>query len=135
MTTRLLLDEEVGRHLTPSLAVDAACAALIDGIRARSVAAADTRDSWVGASVFTAGGYADGPCGVRVYQTGPAASDQVVLVWDGDGSLSGCIVGLELGSMRTGALGAAATGALARADAQIVSVIGSGRRLGLSFGR
>jgi ornithine cyclodeaminase len=78
--------------------------------------------------VFTAGGYAEGACGVRVYQTGQAAADQAVLVWDGDGRLRGCIVGVELGSMRTGALGAAATGALARTDAQIVSVIGSGRQ-------
>lgn len=129
MTTRLLFDEEVRGHLTPTLAVEAARAALIDAYQGRLESPPRIHATvGRGALVFTAGGYAEGACGVRVYQTGQAAADQAVLVWDGDGRLSGCIVGVELGSMRTGALGAAATGALARTDAQIVSVIGSGRQ-------
>lgn len=129
MTTRLLFDKEVRRHLTPTLAVEAARAALIDAYRGRLESPPRIHATvGQGALVFTAGGYPDGACGVRVYQTGRAASDQVVVVWDSDGRLSGCIVGVELGSMRTGALGAAAAGALARPDAQIVSVIGSGRQ-------
>jgi alanine dehydrogenase len=127
--TRLLFDKDVRGHLTPTLAVEAARAALIDAYQGRLVSPPRTHTMvGPGALVFTAGGYANGKCGVRVYQTGRDASDQVVLVWAGDGRLSGCIVGAELGSMRTGALGAAATGALARADAEIVSVIGSGRQ-------
>jgi ornithine cyclodeaminase len=111
------------------LAVEAARAALIDAYQGRLESPPRIHATvGRGALVFTAGGYAEGACGVRVYQTGQAAADQAVLVWDGDGRLSGCIVGVELGSMRTGALGAAATGALARTDAQIVSVIGSGRQ-------
>lgn len=129
MTTRLLFDEEVRGHLTPTLAVEAARAALIDAYQGRLESPPRIHATvGRGALVFTAGGYAEGACGVRVYQTGRVAADQAVLVWDGDGRLSGCIVGVELGSMRTGALGAAATGALARTDAQIVSVIGSGRQ-------
>lgn len=129
MTTRLLFDEEVRGHLTPTLAVEAARAALIDAYQGRLESPPRIHATvGRGALVFTAGGYAEGACGVRVYQTGQAAADQAVLVWDGDGRLRGCIVGVELGSMRTGALGAAATGALARTDAQIVSVIGSGRQ-------
>lgn len=129
MTTRLLFDEEVRGHLTPTLAVEAARAALIDAYQGRLESPPRIHATvGRGALVFTAGGYAEGACGVRVYQTGQAAADQAVLVWDGDGRLSGCIVGVELGSMRTGALGAAATGALARTDAQIASVIGSGRQ-------
>jgi ornithine cyclodeaminase len=129
LTTRLLFDEEVRGHLTPTLAVEAARAALIDAYQGRLESPPRIHATvGRGALVFTAGGYAEGACGVRVYQTGQAAADQAVLVWDGDGRLSGCIVGVELGSMRTGALGAAATGALARTDAQIVSVIGSGRQ-------
>lgn len=129
MTSRLLFDQEVRGHLTPTLAVEAARAALIDAYQGRLESPPRIHATvGPGAFVFTAGGYTDGACGVRVYQTGRVASDQVVLVWDGDGRLSGCIVGVELGSMRTGALGAAATGALARTDAQIVSVIGSGRQ-------
>lgn len=129
MTTRLLFDEEVRGHLTPTLAVEAARAALIDAYQGRLESPPRIHATvGRGALVFTAGGYAEGACGVRVYQTGRVAADQAVLVWDGDGRLRGCIVGVELGSMRTGALGAAATGALARTDAQIVSVIGSGRQ-------
>ena len=129
MTARLLFDEEVRDHLTPTLAVEAARAALIDAYQGRLESPPRMHATvGPGALVFTAGGYAEGACGVRVYQTGRAAADQAVLVWDGDGRLSGCIVGVELGGMRTGALGAAATGALARTDAQIVSVIGSGRQ-------
>jgi ornithine cyclodeaminase len=129
LTTRLLFDEEVRGHLTPTLAVEAARAALIDAYQGRLESPPRIHATvGRGALVFTAGGYAEGACGVRVYQTGRVAADQAVLVWDGDGRLRGCIVGVELGSMRTGALGAAATGALARTDAQIVSVIGSGRQ-------
>jgi ornithine cyclodeaminase len=129
LTTRLLFDEEVRGHLTPTLAVEAARAALIDAYQGRLESPPRIHATvGPGALVFTAGGYAEGACGVRVYQTGRVAADQAVLVWDGDGRLRGCIVGVELGSMRTGALGAAATGALARTDAQIVSVIGSGRQ-------
>jgi ornithine cyclodeaminase len=129
LTTRLLFDEEVRGHLTPTLAVEAARAALIDAYQGRLESPPRIHATvGPGALVFTAGGYAEGACGVRVYQTGRVAADQAVLVWDGDGRLRGCIVGVELGSMRTGALGAAATGALARTDAQIASVIGSGRQ-------
>jgi ornithine cyclodeaminase len=129
LRTRLLFDEDVRGHLTPTMAVEAARAALIDAYQGRLVSPPRIQARvGPGALVFTAGGYANAECGVRVYQTGRDASDQVVLIWGGDGMLNGCIVGVELGSMRTGALGAAATGALARADAGIVSVIGSGRQ-------
>ena len=53
-------------------------------------------------------------------------SDQAVLVWDGTGRLSGCVVGNELGARRTGALGAAAVDALARPDSATVGIVGSG---------
>jgi alanine dehydrogenase len=78
--------------------------------------------------VFTTGGYGDGPVGFRVYGLWPGDSDQAVLVWDGDGRLIGCVVGNELGARRTGALGAAAADALARADAATVGIVGSGRQ-------
>jgi alanine dehydrogenase len=78
------------------------------------------------ALVFTAGGYADGPVGFRVYGLWPDGSDQAVLVWEGNGTLAGCVVGRELGARRTGALGGAAVDALARANATTVGIVGSG---------
>lgn len=78
--------------------------------------------------MFTAGGYGDGPVGFRVYGLWSGDSDQVVLVWDGDGQLIGCVVGDELGARRTGALGGAAADALAREDAATVGIVGSGRQ-------
>ncbi len=78
--------------------------------------------------VFTVGGRPGGPTGFRVYRTGPAAGDQLVAVWQPDGSLAGLVVGGELGARRTGALGGVAADVLARPDATTVAVIGSGRQ-------
>jgi hypothetical protein len=80
------------------------------------------------ALVFTAGGYPTGSVGLRLYGTWPGDSDQAVLVRDPAGRLRGCIVGTELGARRTGAFGAAAVDALARPEASVVGIIGSGRQ-------
>jgi ornithine cyclodeaminase/alanine dehydrogenase-like protein (mu-crystallin family) len=125
--TRLLFDRDVAAGLTPALAADAARRALVDAyeghLQAPPRLGADLGDAGL---VFTAGGYPGGTQGVRVYLTGVPDAEQVVLVWDGDGRLTGCIVGVELGARRTGALGAVAVDTLARADAATVAVIGSG---------
>jgi alanine dehydrogenase len=84
---------------------------------------ADFRDN---ALVFTAGGYAGGPTGFRVYGLWRGDSDQAVLVWPGDGRFTGCVIGSELGARRTGALGGAAVDELAREDASRVGIVGSG---------
>lgn len=127
--TRLLSDEDVRARLTPELAVAGAREALVDAHRGRLVAPPRAHvELGERALVFTAGALADGTAGFRVYQTGVEESDQAVLVWTPDGRLAGCVVGTELGAARTGALGAAAVDALARADARIVGVVGSGRQ-------
>jgi alanine dehydrogenase len=127
--TTLLFDDDVTARLTPELAVDAARRALIDAYEGRLHApprvVAKLGD---GELVFTAGGYPDGLRGVRIYQAGLLPSDQAVLVWDGERRLAGCVVGVELGGRRTGALGAVAADALARPEAETVAVIGSGRQ-------
>ena len=129
MTARLLFDRDVAALLTPELAVAGARKAIVDAYRGQLHApprlVADVGD---GELVFTAGGYPRGTRGVRVYQTQLHDSDQVVLVWNGEGLLEGCVVGIELGARRTGALGAVAADALARTDAARVGVIGSGRQ-------
>jgi len=127
--TSLLSDDDVRARLTPELAVAGARDALVDAHRGRLVAPprahVELRER---ALVFTVGALADGVAGFRVYQTGVDDADQAVIVWNADGRLDGCIVGMELGAARTGALGAAAVDALARPDAGVVGVVGSGRQ-------
>jgi ornithine cyclodeaminase len=119
----------VRARLTPALAVEAARRALVDAHRGSLVAPPRTSvDLGSHVLVFTAGGYRDGVSGLRVYGTWPGDSDQAVLAWDAGGRLRGCVVGVELGARRTGALGAVAVDALARRDASVVAVIGSGRQ-------
>jgi alanine dehydrogenase len=123
----VLFDDDVRARLGAADAVAAARRALVDAHR--GVLAAPPRlraDFGENALVFTAGGYADGPVGFRVYGLWPDGSDQAVLVWDRNGTLAGCVVGRELGARRTGALGAAAVDALARENAASVGIVGSG---------
>ncbi len=58
--------------------------------------------------VFTVGALAGGASGFRAYRTGDNPGDQLVAVWDQDGTLTGVVAGEELGVRRTGALGAVA---------------------------
>lgn len=124
---RVLFDDDVRAGLDSAAAVRAARRAVIDAYRGTLAAPprlhADFGESGL---VFTAGGYADGPLGFRVYGVGAGASDQAVLVWARDGQLQGCVVGNELGARRTGALGGVAVDALARDDAATVGIVGSG---------
>jgi alanine dehydrogenase len=124
---RILCDDDVREGLDARVAVEAARRALVDAYRGE-LAAPPRLQAELGENtlVFTAGGYSAGPVGFRVYGLWPGDSDQAVLVWDGDGSLLGCVVGQELGARRTGALGGAAVDALARAEASVVGVVGSG---------
>jgi ornithine cyclodeaminase/alanine dehydrogenase-like protein (mu-crystallin family) len=124
---KLLFDDDVRARLDAADAVRAARQAVVDAYRGLLAAPPRRRaDFGDNALVFTAGGYVGGPVGVRVYGLWRGDSDQVVLVWEGDGRLRGCVVGRELGARRTGALGGAAVDALARADASSVGIIGSG---------
>ncbi len=126
---RMLIDDDVRARLTPELAVAGARRALVDAHRGALQAPPRVQaDLGERALVFTAGGLPDGSAGFRAYQTGAGASDQVVVVWDADGGLSGCVAGVELGAARTGALGAAAADALALPGAGVVGVVGSGRQ-------
>lgn len=91
-----------------------------------------------GQLVFTIGGIAAGDeggsgiAGFRVYETfrgSEAARAQLVAVWDSSsGDLLGLVVGDALGVLRTGAIGAVAIDRMARLDAQICGIIGSGRQ-------
>jgi len=54
--------------------------------------------------------------------------DDVGIAWGEDGRLVTVVVGRELGVRRCGAVGAVAVDALARRDARVLAVIGSGRQ-------
>jgi alanine dehydrogenase len=124
---RVLTDADVRKALGATTAVAAARRAVEDAYGGRLAAPPRVRiDLAENALVFTAGGYAEGLIGFRVYGLWPGSSDQAVLVWREDGRLAGCVVGSELGVRRTGALGGVAVDALARSDASRVGVVGSG---------
>jgi alanine dehydrogenase len=124
---KVLVDSDVRSRLGAAEAVQAMRRALVDAYR--GVLSAPPRlhaDLGERGLVFTAGGYADGPVGFRVYGLWPGDFDQAVLVWDHNGQLIGFVVGREIGARRTGALGGAAVDALAREDAATVGIVGSG---------
>jgi alanine dehydrogenase len=124
---RVLTDRDVEAALTAPLAVAGARRALADAHCGGLSTPPRTRiDVGELGLVITAGGYSDGLSGFRVYGLWPGRSDQAVLVWSGDGTLTGIVVGTELGARRTGALGAVAVDLLARPDARRVGVVGSG---------
>ncbi len=126
---RPLTDDDVRELLTPALAVSEARRCLIDAYRGQLSAPPRLRaDLGAVELVFTAGGYVDGPVGFRVYGTWPEETDQAVVVWGRDGRMLTCVLGHELGTLRTGALGGAAVDALARQDARAIGVVGSGRQ-------
>lgn len=84
-----------------------------------------------GSLVFTIGG-TDAIAGFRAYQTfqpGGADDQQVVCVWEtASARLKGVVLGNRLGALRTGALGGAAIDIMARRDAKVCGVVGTGRQ-------
>lgn len=83
--------------------------------------------------VFTVGGVNGGAepvAGFRAYTTFNAERDeQVVAIWNSStGALVGLVIGARLGALRTGAIGGVAIRHMARDDARIVGVIGSGEQ-------
>jgi alanine dehydrogenase len=83
-----------------------------------------------GRMVLTAGHLTGEWYGFRSYDTfGHPDGEQLVVLHDGrTGAVRAVAVGEELGSRRTGGLGGVAVDALARADAETLGVIGSGRQ-------
>jgi alanine dehydrogenase len=126
---QVLFDSDVRSRLGAAAAVSAARRAVVDAYRGALAAPPRLRaDFGENSLVFTAGGYVGGALGFRVYGLWPDESDQAVLVWSREGRLEGCVVGSELGARRTGALGGVAVDALARANASILGIVGSGRQ-------
>ena len=125
---RVLTDVDV-RLATPALVVGAARGAL-ERFSDGQLLAPPRVSCQLGAMeyVFTVGGVTARESGFRVYRTGDSPGDQLVAVWDRDGTLTGVVIGEELGVRRTGALGAVAADVLAQPGAETVGVVGSGRQ-------
>ncbi len=129
---RILAEDEVARLATMELAIPAIEQALRAKTGGKLVSPPRHRVGFpaTGALVFTIGGLlgASPVAGFRVYDTfasDDASSSQLVAVWD-RGSLRGILLGSRLGDVRTGAIGALAVRHMARADADVVGVIGTG---------
>jgi ornithine cyclodeaminase len=121
---RVLTDDDVRARLSAERAVAAARRGLIAAHRGdlagapRLAAPVDGRRM-----VFSVGVRTDGWMAVRARSR---RAEVVCLAWDGGGLLRAVVVGREMGARRTGALGAVAVDLLARADAAVIGVVGSG---------
>lgn len=70
-----------------------------------------------------------GVTGVKSWTWTPNGAHPVVLVFSSeDGALLGCVDAMKLGKLRTAATAALGTKLLARADADVLAVIGTGRQ-------
>lgn len=125
---RVLTDIDV-RQAPPDVVIMAAREALERFARGQLVAPPRLRtDLGTVEYVFTVGAVPGAVSGFRAYRAGDNPGDQLVAVWDKDGTLTGVVAGDELGTRRTGALGAVAADVLARPDAKAVGIVGSGRQ-------
>ena len=128
---RVLTDAEVAAELTPQRAVGWARQALRDHADGRLVAPPRAAVAVPGGRLtFTAGGVGGDFYGYRSYLApGSGGDEQVVVVHEASsGAVRWIAVGCELGPRRTGAIGAVAVDALARADASVLAIVGTGRQ-------
>lgn len=124
-------DARLREQLRPTAAVAAMRRALADA--ARGVLLAPPRvaaDLGGGRVVFTVGARSGDWLGYRSYDTlGQQRAAQVVVLQDwSTGEVRAIAVGDELGTRRTGAIGAVAVDILARSGAGVLAVIGAGRQ-------
>jgi len=125
----LVLSNDDVRDLPATVAVDAARTALVAAYRGSLTGTPRVAVPAAGGElVFTVGGYdgGSGPVGFRVYGIGDDPVEQVTVVWSRSGRLAAVVTGDELGARRTGALGAVAVDLLARSDAEVVGLVGTG---------
>lgn len=125
----VLDDADTRRLLNPAAAVAAVRESLAGHHTGRLAAPPRlVADLGGGDLLFTAGRLAGTGYGFRAYDTMPTTeSDQITVVYDeSTGRLAGAVTGEFLGAARTGAIGAVAVDVLARPDAGILALIGSG---------
>lgn len=125
--TVVLRDEDVVRRIGPADAVRVVRQALLDAARSPAIAPPRVEVRLPGGGlVLSAGTSPAQRCtGLRVYGAA-GETGQVTACWQEDGRLAVVVLGTVLAEMRTGAVGAVAVDALARADAAVLGVLGSG---------
>ncbi len=127
---KLLVDRDVER-VTPSAAVAAMRNAIL-AYGSSYLIAPPRLTAELGGDhlVITAGRLIGDGFGFRAYVVADERPEpeQVTLLWGEQGNLEAVVIGEELGARRTGALGAVAVDALAKATAASVALIGSGRQ-------
>jgi ornithine cyclodeaminase len=129
--TLLFTDAEVADRLDGPTAVEAMRAALLAAYSGRLVAPPRASATLHGGRLVTSAGHlVDEWYGFRSYDTfGHPAADQLVVLHDAEsGRIRAIAVGEQVGSRGTGAIGAVAVDALARADARTLGVLGAGRQ-------
>ncbi len=136
----ILYDNDVERLLDMSKAVEAIQLCLRAKSDGRLIAPPRSSVTFEhqGALVFTVGGLFNvegeqNRAGFRVYTTFPelagTSANQLVAVWNpSNGSLLGVIIGEKLGALRTGAIGGVAIDCLAKVNAMVCGIIGTGRQ-------
>ncbi|HEX5597687.1 MAG TPA: NAD(P)-binding domain-containing protein [Micromonosporaceae bacterium] len=129
--TLLFTDVEVADRLDAPTAVSAMRAALVAAHSGRLIAPPRASAPLAGGRLVMTAGHLPGEWyGFRSYDTfGHPRTDQLVVLHDArSGRIRAIALGEELGSRRTGALGGAAVGALARPETARIGVIGAGRQ-------
>lgn len=132
----ILSDDDVQRLADMGLAIDAIEAALKARAAGKFIAPPRSTVTFAerGSLVFTTGGSTGDPAlaGFRVrsdFHSDKAIDDQIVAVWNIESArLEGLLFGQNVGSIRTGAIGGVAIRHMARPDATIAAVIGTGRQ-------
>jgi ornithine cyclodeaminase len=130
-TRAFLTDAEVAALVPMPLAVDALADAFRDEAEGTAQTLQRTRVSWEGGRVQALGGYlgARGCAAVKSWVATPNGAQPTLLLFSAvDGGLLAIMAAAELGRIRTGAASAVATRALAREDASVLLVVGSGRQ-------
>ena len=126
----LLTDDDVRGALSAEEAVALMRSALVEHHRAALLSPARLHAGLgAGGLVFTAGRRPGRAYGFRVYGNFPAPTEQITVVYDDEtGRLAAVVTGGELGDRRTGALGGVAVDLLARPDATVLGIVGTGRQ-------
>jgi alanine dehydrogenase len=127
----VLDDADARRLLEPASAVAAVRACLIAQQEGGLEAPPRVRAPLSGGDlIFTVGRLAGTGYGFRMYDTLPATEgDQITVVFDdATGRVAGAVTGAYLGAARTGAIGAVAVDVLARPEAAVLGLIGSGHQ-------
>lgn len=127
----LLDDDMIRERLTPDRAVGWIRDALRDHAEGRLVAPPRATADLAGhRMMITAGLRRDDWYGYRSYLApGSGDDEQVVVVQDlASGRVRGIATGTELGPRRTGAIGGVAADLLARPDASVLALVGTGRQ-------